>query len=215
MSSELQAIYLSKIAEAIARSNACEAFLAQYSLSHDIVVFESAVLQFRKALEAMAFAAIAPNKSAYQLLRTKAETAADYRKDFHATRILKSLESINADFYPVALLEPKSQGSGKWHFERRILGVLTKKQFIAIYDRLGKFLHSDNPWGNPNVVTNLLAALPEKIAELRALLARHFTTIRSPEFTGVWVIEAPTSFSACPPRIIVGTSDGEFVVEGN
>ena len=83
----LQTIYLEKISEALARLSACERFLCAYSPSKDVFAFESAILQMRKALEAVAFAAIAPNKSQYEALRAKPETNSDFRKDYNARSI--------------------------------------------------------------------------------------------------------------------------------
>ena len=54
---ELHAIYLGKINEAMGRLGTCEVFLSLYQSSKDEFVLESAILQIRKALEAVAFAA--------------------------------------------------------------------------------------------------------------------------------------------------------------
>lgn len=208
---ELQAIYLSKIREAIARLHACDSFLTVYRTSKDVYSLEAAVLQARKALEAVALAAIAPNKAAYESFRAEAERPADYRKDFNARAILQYLGNINKDFYPTPLLAPTKKADHSWHFERRSEGFLTKWQFESFYDRLGKYLHSDNPWGNDKGVQNLVADLPHIIAQLRLLLEWHFTVIRAPEFNGVWVVEAASGGTA--PRILVGKADGEFIVQ--
>ncbi len=46
----LQAIYVNKINEAMARLLACERFLAAFAESNDVLILESAVLQMRKSL---------------------------------------------------------------------------------------------------------------------------------------------------------------------
>lgn len=208
---ELQAIYLRKISETIARLGACESFLAMHRASNDVYSLEAAVLQVRKALEAVAFAAIAPNKEEYEAFRAEAEKPADYRKDFNARAILRYLGNINKDFYPTPLLAPTKKPDGSWHFERRSEGFLTKEQFESFYDRLGKYLHADNPWGSDKGMQNLVADLPGVIGQLRVLLQWHFTVIRAPEFNGVWVVEVAPS--GAPPRIVVGKADGEFIVQ--
>ncbi|MGH8591781.1 MAG: hypothetical protein ACREXX_21435 [Gammaproteobacteria bacterium] len=81
----------------------------------------------------------------------------------------------------------------------------------ATVDRLGKCLHADNPWGSAKGMQNLLADLPRVIGQLRVLLEWHFTVIRTPEFSGVWVVEAPANGN--PPRILLGKAEGEFVVQ--
>lgn len=207
---ELQQIYLTKVSESLRRTSACEGFLQAYRSSKDLFALEASVLQVRKALECLAFAAIAPNKGAYEKLRLAADEPADYRKDFNARKILQMLTDINPDFYPVALLPPTRQSSGQWHFDRRPSGFLTKKQFESFYDRLGKFLHADNPWGNDKGIRNMASDLPGAIADLRGLLQMHCTFIRTPEFSGTWVVEALADGTA--PKIIVGQADRDFVV---
>ena len=75
-------------------------FLESYSESQNIFVFEAAVLQMRKSLECLAYAAIAPNKEEYAKFRAGADSRPDYTKDFHAGRILQALKNVNPDFYP-------------------------------------------------------------------------------------------------------------------
>lgn len=207
----LQTIYLGKISEALARLTACERFLSLYGASKDVFVLESAILQMRKALEAVAFAAIAPNKTQYAEYRAQAERNSDFTKDFNARSILQSLGKVNADFYPLPASAPIAVSPGNWHFDRRKDNSLTKEEFERFYDRLGKHLHAYNPWGNDKGLDNLAKDIPEAIAATRSLLSWHFTTIRTPQFSGVWVVEA--SSSGAPPRVILGKADGEFGVQ--
>ncbi len=208
---ELQTIYLNKVRETIARLGACNLFLAAHRTSNDVYSLEAAVLQARKALEAVAFAAIAPNKAEYEQFRAEVEKPAYYRKDYNARAILQRLGNINKDFYPTPLLAPTRKADGSWHFERKSDGCLTKEQFESFYDRLGKYLHADNPWGNDKGTQNLVRDLPRVIEQLQALLEWHFTVIRTPQFNGVWVIEVGLGGTA--PRVLVGKADGEFVVQ--
>ncbi len=207
---ELQTVYLNKIGESVTRIGACESFLTQHRATNDVYSFESAVLQARKALEAIAFAAIAPNKTEYEAFRAEAQRPADYRKDYNARAILQYIGKINKDFYPTPLQAPTRKVDGSWHFERRTDGYLTKQQFESFYDRLGKFLHADNPWGNNKGTQKLIADLPEVITGVQGLLEWHFTVIRTPKFQGVWVVEAARGGA---PRIVVGKADGDFIVQ--
>jgi len=59
---QLRAIYVAQMAEISERLKASENFVVAYQDSRSMIEFESAVLQLRKALEAVAYAAIAPNK---------------------------------------------------------------------------------------------------------------------------------------------------------
>jgi hypothetical protein len=133
--------------------------------------------------------AIAPNKKEYDEFRAKAEKQPDYTKDFHASKILKMLSQINKDFYPKPVSAPISMGPGRWHFGERVDGSLKKNKFSSFYDRLGKFLHADNPWGNDKGVVNLVSDLPEVMKSIKLLLSWHCTKISTPEFNGIWVVE--------------------------
>jgi hypothetical protein len=207
---ELQSIYLGKICEALSRLSACESHLKLYKTSNDIYVFESAVLQMRKALESVAFASIAPNKDEYAKLRAKSEVSPDYTKDFNAKKILQLLSNINPDFYPKPISAPIPNGPNAWHFEQRVDNSLTKNKFETFYDRLGKFLHADNPWGNNKNLENLIYDLPKVINAARLLLSYHYTVIRTPNFNGVWIVQAPSDGTT--PTILVGQASGDFVV---
>ena len=185
--------------------------MESYKESESIYFLESAILQMRKALECVAYAAIAPNKKEYKEFRAKADRQPDYTRDFHAGKILEMLSRINKDFYPKPASAPISVGPRKWHFEKREDESLTKKQFSSFYDRLGKFLHADNPWGNDKGIKNLLDDIPKVMESVKLLLSWHFTKISTPEFNGVWVIEVP--LSGKKPKIIIGQADGEFLVK--
>lgn len=208
---ELQAIYLGKVSEALSRLSACESYIESYKTSNDIYLFESAILQMRKVLEAFAFAAVAPNKDEYAKLRAKFTDSPDYTKDFNARKILQLLSDVNPDFYPKPVSAPISKGSNQWHFDSRKDNSLTRKKFESFYDRLGKFLHADNPWGNDKNHGNLFNDLPKIISAVRLLLSYHYTVIRTPHFNGVWVIQAPADGTT--PTILVGQAIGDFVVK--
>ena len=97
-------------------------------------VLESAILQMRKALEAVAFAAITPNKGQYAEYRAQAEKNSDFTKDFNARSILQFLGKINPDFYPMPTSAPIAVSPGNWHFDRRKDDSLSKDKFKSFYD---------------------------------------------------------------------------------
>ena len=208
---ELQLIYLSKIDESLARVAAAETFLVGYEERRDVFALEAAMLQMRKALESMAFAAIAPNKVEYVKLRKEAENARDFRKDYSARKIVQALKQVNPDFYPVPVAAPSLIASKQWHFDRRHDDSLTQDRFETLYDRLGKFLHADNPWGHDKGYENIAKELPGVISAIRLLLSLHFVVIRAPAFQGIWVVE---SFAdGRPSTVLTGQAAGDFVVQ--
>jgi len=203
-----QSVYLSLIGEAVSRLNAALGFELEYRRSGDIPTLDAAVLQLRKALEAVAIVAIAPDKKAYQAFRATADKDPDFTKDYHAAKIFAALARVNPDFYPRALLPAERQEDGKWHYESRTVGVLTKKQFERCYDRLGKHLHAQNPWGTNKNVQNLGGDLAKMIHAAKALMALHARFIRAPDFHGVWVVQADTP----QPTVLTAQAQGPYAV---
>ncbi len=206
----LQSIYTSQIAEATLRLLSAKRFLIAFNASANIPELEAAVLQVRKALETIAFAAIAPDKKQYAAFRATATSSPDFTKDYHAAKIFTALAKVNKDFYPVALVPAVRRPDGSHHFGNKQSGYLTKKRFEAAYDRLGKHLHAHNPWSGNKNLQNLAKDLPSTIEETHALLDLHARFIRTPEFHGVWIFE--TDRLGGLPRIITATATGPYVV---
>lgn len=208
---ELRAIYLAMVSEATERLHASEHFFAAYKDGQGLAFIDAAILQLRKAMEAIALAAIAPCKEKYEVFRSKANQP-DYTKDYHAGKIFQVLSKINKNFYPLPLLPAVRQPNGVLQFGRKPSGYLTKTRFESLYDRLGKYLHTHNPWSNNKNLQNLAEELPAAIAEAKSLLELHAAFIQTSEFSGAWVTEVKPDAA---PTIITGQADGEFIVTGN
>jgi hypothetical protein len=211
MPTELRDIYLSKITEAIDRLRASESFLANWKGNSSLANLEAAILQVRKALEAIAFASIAPNKEKYEVFRSRAEEQPDFTKDYHAGKIFKVLSKINKNFFPIALTPASSQQDGPFHFDRKCSGILTKKRFESIYDRLGKHLHSYNPWSDSKNLEQLATELSIVISEAFELLELHATFIQAIGISVAWVVVAKRDGD--PPYIITAEAKGEFLIQ--
>ena len=201
-------IYLDLMTQALDRLTASEKYLAAYKTHGQLCELESAALQLRKAMEAIAFAAIAPNKRMYAAFRKNADTPGDIGDDWQANTIFLSLSKVNPDFYPDPLLQETRVGPNAWHFGKPLNGYMNRRNFETLYKRLGKFLHADNPWGDDKGWRNFSQDLPEAIAKIRALLKKHRTLIRAQEFNGVWIVDAPSD--GTPPRMIRATAAGPF-----
>ncbi len=63
--------------------------------SYIIIEVETLCLQFRKILENIALLSLVANKDLY------AENNRKFARHYHAKRIIRALERINPDFYPV------------------------------------------------------------------------------------------------------------------
>lgn len=201
-------IYLDLMTQALARLTASEEYLAAYKLNGHLFELESAALQLRKSMEAVAFAAIAPNKQMYAAFRKNADRPSHFGEDWQADSIFLSLSKVNPDFYPDPLLQESRVGPHIWHFGKPLSGYMKRKSFETLYKRLGKFLHADNPWGNDKGWANFAKDLPDAIVKIRGLLKKHRTLIRAPDFNGVWVVDAPSD--GTPPRMFRATANGPF-----
>lgn len=209
--SEVVKIYLSNMRDVKRRIGYAENQLSAFNTTHDYLLFENAILHTRKALECIAYASIAPNKNAYSKFRSEAETPADFRKDYHGGKILKQLGRVNKDFYPLPLVEPKLVGERQWHFDRLSSGYLTKKQYINFYDRLGKFLHSDNPWDNDKGYMNLANDMPENFQRVKLLLQIHATFVQDDNSQYAFVVDMGSEEKDV--SVITAIADGPFNVD--
>lgn len=196
------------MSEALDRLSACEAYVTAYGIHKNIYDLESAALQLRKAMEAIAFASIAPNEQMYAQFRKNAAKPVHHGKDWSASSIFFNLEKVNPAFYPIALGEPVEEYPGKFAFEELKDGYMTRKQFEKFYDRLGKFLHADNPWGSDKGWDIFAKDIPGDVSKLRTLLHSHAAMIQTPVFRGTWLVQAPSD--GTPSRILQATADGPF-----
>jgi len=203
-------LYRELVHEAAFRLVAAKWFHDGFSKSNSVPDLEAAILQVRKALELVAYSAIAPDKKQYKMFRTGAKKQPDFTRDYHSGKIFSALSRINKDFYPVALVPAELQADGSWHFERRQDGYLTKKNFENVYDRLGKYLHAHNPWSPSKQIQNLANDLPGIIQKAETLLSLHARFIRTPDFEGVWVFEMDPNGG--PPKLVQAVAGGSFAI---
>ncbi|WP_285393799.1 hypothetical protein [Marinobacter azerbaijanicus] len=96
----------------------------------------------------------------------------DIAKDWHAARILRKIESINPDFYPVPIDGFDRQG---WH--RVQGGYLTRKQFERLYDECGAMLHSQNPFSKGKSSSTFHKKVPGYLGRIETLLSEHLVEL--------------------------------------
>jgi len=204
-------VYLKMMSEALDRLSACEAYVAAYEVHANIYDLESAALQMRKTMEAIAFASIAPNEKMYVQFRKNAAKPVHHGKDWSASSIFFNLEKVNPDFYPRPLGEPVQESANYWNFPDVKGDYMKRKHFDNLYDKLGKFLHADNPWGNPKGWDHFAKDLPGAVRKLRTLLHRHAALIQNKDFIGTWIVDAPSD--GTPPRILQAEANGPFTTK--
>ena len=140
-------------------------FWGRRSTTYDVTTIESICLQLRKVLEHIAFSSLILHKKEYEEVRN------DIKRDWHATRILKKVKSLNPNFYPVALNQPEP---GNPVYMKS--GFLTQKQFEKLYDESGSILHARNPFVRRNKPMAFYKRVPNQVERIRNLLSRHQVT---------------------------------------
>jgi hypothetical protein len=143
--------------------------------SFDVISFESALLQIRKSLELIAFSSLVSNKDGYESVRGSIE------KDWHAVRILKAVEAVNPDFYPVPV-DPDDDSV----LASLYSGFLTKAEFIKWYNLCGEHMHARNPFIEEQSKSDILALIPELIAKLELLLQEHLISLSGSD-DKIWI----------------------------
>lgn len=117
--------------------------ISQPPFKYQTAKIESIGLQFRKVLELIAFGSLVSNKEVYM------QTYDNFSKAWNAELILKDLERVNPDFYPVPILEHRqAQGEVAAHIEPVKENFLTRKQFVMVYKKCHAVVHASNPNGS-------------------------------------------------------------------
>lgn len=209
--SEVIKIYLDNMRDVKKRISYAENQIDLFNKSNNNFILENVILHLRKALECIAYASIAPNKDAYVKFRSNATKQADFKKDYHGRKILEQLEKINKDFYPLPLAEPELVGDRQWHFDRLNSGYLTKEEYCKLYDRLGKFLHADNPWDSNKGYLNFAKDIVENFQKIKLLLQRHVTFVQGEKLRHAFVIDMGSKSKDV--SIITALANGTFEIK--
>ncbi len=99
------------------------------------IIIESAALQLRKVLELIAFALLVADELIYS------KNSKNIDKEWHPLKIIKQMEKINHNFYPVPLVCEETNQT----WIERTNNYLTKDKFAKVYKKCGDILHRCNP----------------------------------------------------------------------
>jgi len=123
-----------------ARTNVINAFgNKQTSTIFQETNVECVFLQFRKILELIAFGSLVANKIEFS------KTYSEFSKCWNANYLFRDLERVNPAFYPIPVIEkPKPGYPVELEFKKE--EYLKKKDFLKLYEKCGKILHSTNPY---------------------------------------------------------------------
>jgi hypothetical protein len=150
---------------------------------HFLVDAEIIFVQLRKILELIAFSSLTANKEKYSLAH------AQFATDGRAKDILKKLEKINPDFYPVPLRPPEASPDSIRHYKVIEDGFLTKEDFASLYDEASVLLHVPKPFSiHPKINTRYTPN--EWVSRIQALLALHIVHLVDGK---KWLVKIPES----------------------
>jgi hypothetical protein len=138
--------------------------------------------QFRKVAEEMAYAFLAANKIEYSAKHSDISTV------WKAKELIKRLNAVNPNFYPVGLLAPLVYVPGFRHYERVPDGYLTKGDFSVLYQGSSGVLHVRNPYSTKHPVINVKYTVQEWVSRIQKLLSLHFVQIATGD---VWLARVP------------------------
>lgn len=139
-------------------------------------------LQFRKILELIALANLVSNKDAY------ASSHANFANHYHAKHILRDIEKINPEFYPIPSRQIIDEKTKKVVEVKKIeSGFLTKKEFISVYDECSELMHAENPFAEEKGIDKLYAKFEPWLNKIITLLNHHQIQLAETEFQ-IWVL---------------------------
>jgi hypothetical protein len=149
-----------------------QSFLAGQSKTiYQATTIESMCLQIRKILELIALGSLIANKSVF------VEQNAKFEKFWNAKLILQDIERINAKFYPRPIKEVPSITPGVVNDLVELKsGYLTQEKFLKVYEKCGKIMHADNPFGSKTIFEYYEKEVLTWLKEIMSLLNTH--TIR-------------------------------------
>ncbi|QNN76820.1 hypothetical protein IAE60_12820 [Pseudoxanthomonas mexicana] len=142
----------------------------EFSTSRTEFDLELACLSLRRVLELIAFSSLAANKDAY------AKHHQDFGHHWKAERILKKLELINPDFFPVPV-----SGVGSGHLVPVDTPALTRSDFTLLYDVTSEVLHTWNPYKPGPRVIDLVRPVKEWAELIWQLLSVHMLQVAESE----------------------------------
>jgi hypothetical protein len=129
---------------------------------------ECICLQVRKILELIALGSLVVNKEEFSKYHEK------FYEYWNARRILKDIEKINPNFYPVPVKEsPSTDPKAKTEWRTVTEGFLTKDDFVEVYDKCSRILHADNPFGSSTDYSDYDDQISEWMGRIVRLLQSH------------------------------------------
>ena len=129
---------------------------------------ESMVLQVRMITELVALASLAANKSIFEEHKKK------FENHWHPKAILKDVESLNPNFYPLPIVEVPSRNTRvKMELLSMKAGFMKRDELIQVHRECGKRLHAQNPFGKDVDYDYYEKMIPKWMERIGKLLSCH------------------------------------------
>jgi hypothetical protein len=124
--------------------------------SYKATNIEFMCLQIRKMLELISMGSLVLNKEEFEAIGQK------YAQYWNARLILQDIERLNPDFYPIPILEVPSKRPGVQNdLLDKTTGFLTRDDFVKVYEKCGKMMHANNPFGSQADLDYYSSKIPE------------------------------------------------------
>ncbi len=144
----------------------------QINSLYEATTIETAYLQLRKILELIAFGSLIANISVYSKQYVKFST------HWNASLMLKDMERVNPNFYPQPIIQAISKDpnyASEWSKPKD--GYLTKDDFLELYEKCGRMMHAENPYGAKIDYDKYREQLPIWRSKVVRLLNAHTITL--------------------------------------
>lgn len=129
---------------------------------------EFTCLQFRKILELIALANLVSNKDEYAKKHT------NFANHYHAKHILRDIEKLNPNFYPIPTRQIIDEKTQKVLEVKNLEGgFLTKEEFAIVYDECSELMHAENPFSTPKDIEKIYAKFEQWLKKIITLLNHH------------------------------------------
>lgn len=137
-------------------------FTAQKRIEYLEPLVEFKALQLRKVIEQILLASLIANSSIYKQYYNRLGS------EWNARLICRDIERINPDFFPKAAINQPDEMKIDDAKES-----MSSEELIAIYEKMGKLLHSHNPFSDPIDYNSLSSYIDESCKNIIGLLNIH------------------------------------------
>ena len=140
---------------------------------YPITNIEFMCLQIRKVLELISMGSLVVNQEEFDAI------GAQYSKFWNARLILQDIERLNPKFYPVAVNEvPTDEEGVAKDIQEKASGFLTREEFVTVYEKCGKMMHAQNPFGAKYDYESFKAKVLEWLHKIYGLLGSHLIHLK-------------------------------------